>query len=82
MKLKRIFDAAKAEPLLLDLLPNAENGGKICPHHDCDGGRELLGCFKCKSASPRRNGKASTFTCIIARRSALRKACGGKEQAL
>ena len=70
MNLKQIFDAAKAEPLLLDLLPDAENGGKICPHHDCDGGRgnsktgatkfttpdgrELLGCFKCKAAG--RNG--------------------------
>ena len=66
MNLKEIFDHAKALPLMLDLLPDAENGGKICPHHDCDGGRgksktgatkftdpnghELLGCFKCKAA--------------------------------
>ena len=73
MNLKEIFDTAKAQPLLLDLLPDAENGGKICPHHDCDGGRgnsktgatkftapngqELLGCFKCKAAG--RNGNFS-----------------------
>ena len=72
MTLKDIFDYAKALPLLLDLLPDAENGGKICPHHDCNGGngnsktgatkytlggRELLGCFKCKTAG--RNGNFS-----------------------
>lgn len=73
MNLKEIFDKAKAQPLLLDLLPDAENGGKICPHNDCDGGRgnhktgatkftapngqELLGCFKCKAAG--RNGNFS-----------------------
>ena len=73
MNLKEIFDTAKAQPLLLDLLPDAENGGKICPHYDCDGGRgnhktgatkftapnghELLGCFKCKAAG--RNGNFS-----------------------
>jgi len=72
MTIKDVFDNAKAEPLLLDLLPDAENGGKICPHHDCDGGRgnsktgatkftvggrELLGCFKCKAAN--RNGNFS-----------------------
>ena len=72
MTLKDIFDQVKAQPLLLDLLPDAENGGKICPHHDCDGGRgnsktgatkfsiggrELLGCFKCKAAG--RNGNFS-----------------------
>lgn len=70
MNLKEVFDNAKAKPLMLDLLPDAENGGKICPHFDCDGGRgnhktgatkftlsngqELLGCFKCKAAG--RNG--------------------------
>ena len=69
MNLKDIFDNAKTQPLLLNLLPDAENGGKICPHHACDGGRgksktgatkftiggrELLGCFKCKAAG--RNG--------------------------
>ena len=73
MNLKDIFDNAKAQPLLLDLLPDAENGGKICPHHNCDGGQgksktgatkftlpngqERLGCFKCKAAG--RNGNFS-----------------------
>lgn len=71
MNLKEIFDNAKAQPLLLDLLPDAENGGKICPHCNCDGGRgnsktgatkftapnghELLGCFKCKAAGRKGN---------------------------
>ena len=79
MTLKDIFDQAKAQHLLLALLPDAENGGKICPHHDCDGGRgksktgatkftapkghELLGCFKCKAAG--RNGNFSNVDLAV-----------------